>query len=745
MKEEKSENIKSRKIADITSVVAVIFLSGAFFLETLLTGTEVNYIVAGSIMAAAFFLVIFTIKNNINQNRMAFSIPLILMGFYTILMEVSGWNSYYFLLICLAFCVISCLYFDSNRTLKFIVVQSIIIGVLLARGTPVSGYGVSIYILLINCLVYLFASIVMLVFTKMQERALELRLSFNNLMESTENYVAMINERNEVLYANKTMAFLANSKEPSLIQGRPFVDLFPGKNLKLYAGKLLMDKSNYAGDWEFMLDGQKRYFKAVSKSLQRGKTGSLINLYDMTYLAERDEIAAMKDSVKIGLFFMDKNYVIQDHYSRYLEELLSETSLFGKLFTDLISDSVTASELESIKDYFKMVMERAYDQEMLDDINPLSELYYVNSRTKKRKVFQCAFSTIERDRGEIFILVTIYDITIRVELEQRLAEEEALRQEEMQSIFELIQVDPDVFSEFMEDVEHEFENMDKIFKDDAISAHDVLIKVYQSVHAIKSNAVILGLNIFGNKLHELESKIKKMRESEEEVPLAERISLAMEVEKIFTEKEQFKNIIEKIQSYGGGGGTGKKQNLKMMVESLAKAAERAADDMEKKVQFLVDDVDNDAVEKGPRRIIKEILLQLVRNSVVHGIEMPDIRQAKGKNETGSIKLSIKMAEDNKEILIELNDDGGGLDFQGIAERALQNNLIKREDADNKSLLKKVIFSPGFSTAAEEGIHGGRGIGLNLVRDRIKEVNGSIKLRTEADKGTVFLVSIPVDL
>ena len=745
MKEEKSENIKSRKIADITSVVAVIFLSGAFFLETLLTGTEVNYIVAGSIMAAAFFLVIFTIKNNINQNRMAFSIPLILMGFYTILMEVSGWNSYYFLLICLAFCVISCLYFDSNRTLKFIVVQSIIIGVLLARGTPVSGYGVSIYILLINCLVYLFASIVMLVFTKMQERALELRLSFNNLMESTENYVAMINERNEVLYANKTMAFLANSKEPSLIQGRPFVDLFPGKNLKLYAGKLLMDKSNYAGDWEFMLDGQKRYFKAVSKSLQRGKTGSLINLYDMTYLAERDEIAAMKDSVKIGLFFMDKNYVIQDHYSRYLEEMLSETSLFGKLFTDLISDSVTASELESIKDYFKMVMERAYDQEMLDDINPLSELYYVNSRTKKRKVFQCAFSTIERDRGEIFILVTIYDITIRVELEQRLAEEEALRQEEMQSIFELIQVDPDVFSEFMEDVEHEFENMDKIFKDDAISAHDVLIKVYQSVHAIKSNAVILGLNIFGNKLHELESKIKKMRESEEEVPLAERISLAMEVEKIFTEKEQFKNIIEKIQSYGGGGGTGKKQNLKMMVESLAKAAERAADDMEKKVQFLVDDVDNDAVEKGPRRIIKEILLQLVRNSVVHGIEMPDIRQAKGKNETGSIKLSIKMAEDNKEILIELNDDGGGLDFQGIAERALQNNLIKREDADNKSLLKKVIFSPGFSTAAEEGIHGGRGIGLNLVRDRIKEVNGSIKLRTEADKGTVFLVSIPVDL
>ncbi|MCL2231650.1 MAG: ATP-binding protein [Treponema sp.] len=743
MKEEKSESIKSRKAADIASVITVAFLSGMFIVDTLLGDTDViNYLFVGPIMATAFFLVIFTIKNSVNHYKMAFTIPLVLMCFYTILMEITGWYSHYYLLVCLVFSAISCLYFDSNRTLKFIIVQTILIGVLLARGTPVSGYGAPAYILLINWLIYLFTSIVMLVFTMMQENAREQQHSFNDLMESTENYVAMINERNEVLFANKTMSFLANSKEPSLIQGRPFIDLFPGKSLKLYAGELLMDKSSYTGNWEFMLNGQKRYFRAVSKSLQRGSTGSLINLYDMTHLAERDEIVALKDSMKIGLFFMDKNYVIQDHYSRYLEEMLSETNLFGKLFTDLISDSVTASELQSIKDYFAMVMERAYDQEMLDDINPLGELHYVNSRTNERKVFQCAFSTIERDRGEVFILVTVYDITIRVELEQRLAEEEALRQEEMQSIFELIQVDPNVFSDFMEDVEYEFDSMDKIFKDGAISAHNVLIKVYQSVHAIKSNAVILGLNIFGHKLHGLESKIKKMREAEKEIPLSERINLAMEVEKIFTEKERFKNIIDKIQSYGGG--VDKNQNLKIMVESITKAAERTAEDLEKKVRFVVDDVDHDAVEKGPRRIMKEILLQLVRNSVVHGIEMPDIRQAKGKNETGSIKLSIKMAEDNKKIQIKLNDDGSGLDFQEIAHRALQNKLIKEEDADNKNILKKVIFSPGFSTAATEGIHGGRGIGLNLVRDRIKEVNGSIKLRTEADKGTLFIVSIPVD-
>jgi len=135
-------------------------------------------------------------------------------------------------------------------------------------------------------------------------------------------------------------------------------------------------------------------------------------------------------------------------------------------------------------------------------------------------------------------------------------------------------------------------------------------------------------------------------------------------------------------------------------------------------------------------------MQLIRNSVAHGIEPPEERVAKGKKETGIIKLTIKFISNI--ISIELRDDGRGLDYKKIAEKAVRNKLIKEEDAADKNMLIRAIFAPGFSTAENEGMHAGRGIGLNLVHDRVKEIKGSIKLRSEPNKGTAFIITIPIE-
>jgi len=751
MEKKNIENTRSRRIANISSIVLVIFMSAVYIFETLIAELEVSYSLIGLVMLVGFIITISIVRNTLNHHKLAFNMPFFIQAYYTGIMLINNWQTSHYLLVCVALCAISCIYSNYYRTLTYIIIQHLVIAALIIRGNPIAGHSVSLFILLINWVICIFGSIIMLQLTRsatiVLAKAVENKNSFRDLLDTTENFVAMIDSKNEVVYASKTLSRLGNVEEPELVQGRPLIDLFPGKSLKIQAGKLLKEKDDYAEDWEFSLDGQKRFFKAVSHRLPGLSEGTLISLYDMTHLAERDEIAAMKDSMKIGLFFMDKEFIIQDHYSRYLEELLSESRLFGRTFTDIIADSVTPSELEAVKDYFKMVLENTYDQDMLEDINPLTELHYVNRRNQEKKVFQCEFNTVERGHGEIFILVTVYDITLRVELQQRLAEEEARRQEEMQSVFELIQVSPSVFNDFMQDTEHEFNTIDKIFKNEKLSAHEALIKVYQSVHAVKSNAVILGLNIFGNKVHNLESKIKKMREYQGEIPFNEMLNLTMDIEKLSKEKEGFKDIIKKLESYVGSGSTAiggsDDQNVKVLIDSLEKTAARVAEDMEKRIKFIANDVDKDAVLKGPRRIIKEILMQLVRNSVVHGIETPDARKAKGKNETGVIKLSITLTPDKKTVHLRLTDDGKGLDYNKIAERAVKNNILKKEEVNNKDLLLKAIFSPGFSTAETEGIHGGRGIGLNLVRDRIKEVNGNVKLKSEVDKGTIFFITIPV--
>jgi two-component system chemotaxis sensor kinase CheA len=744
----KTGHNRLKGIANFFSIAMILFIGAAYIVETYISEVRVNYRVVGLVIILALIVIIAIIKNTVNYYKMAFNIPAILLLFYIGLMIISRWHDSHYMLICVFLAGISCIYSSFNRTLIFIIVQNVVTAFLFLRGYPIGGQ-VPLFAVSVMWVVCLLSSVIMLLLTRsatiVLNKALEHQNSFMDLLASTENFVAMVDERNEIIYASKTLSDLADTKDPTLVQGRPLIDLFPGKSLKIHAGKLLKQKDDYAEDWEFSLNGQKRYFKAASHGLPGGG-GTLISLYDMTQLAERDEIAVMKDSMKIGLFFMDKDYVIQDHYSRYLEELLSDTSLFGKYLTDVIADSVNHSELEAIKDYFNMLIERTYDQEMLEEINPLNELHYVNKETGDRKVFQFAFATIERGRGEVFILVTVYDITTRVELQERLAEEESRRQEEMQAVFELIQVDPDVFNDFMADMEHEFDEIDKILKNEALSTHDALVKIYQSVHAIKSNAVILGLNIFGNKVHNLESKIKKLREMQGDVPFGEMLNLTMEIEKISKEKEGFRGILNKLQNYAKGSGKsggGEKQNIKVLIESLTKTTSRVAEDLEKQVKFVVSDIDHEAIDKGPRRVMKEILMQLIRNSALHGIEMPDERKAKGKNEMGVIKLSIKMTSDHKNIHIKLTDDGKGLDYKKISERALSKNLIKKEDAKNPDMLTKVIFMPGFSTAETETVHGGRGIGLNLVRDRIKEVKGAVKVKSEPNKGTLFFISIPV--
>jgi two-component system chemotaxis sensor kinase CheA len=724
----------------------VFFLTAVFSFETWLTRTGYNSILSVTSIILALVIIVTAIKSTRDYSSLAFLVPFVLFLMHTALMMIGHWYSSRYFLVCFAICGISCIYSNFNRTISFVIIQNIVILALVLTGNPVSGRGIPLVMVLINWAVYLFAGIILIWLTRSATvvlgEALVQQNSFMNLLASTENYVAIVDEHNKVLYASKTLSQLGMVEEPILVQGRPLLDLFPGRNLKVYAGRMLAQKGDYAEDWEFSLNGQKRYFKAASHSLPGGyNNGTLINLYDMTHLAERDEIAAMKDSMKIGLFFMDQNHIIQDHYSRYLEEMLSETDLFGKPFTDIIADSVNPSELRNIKDYFEMVIKHTFDQEMLDDINPLNELHYVNKSNGSRKVFQCGFATVERGHGEVFLLVTVYDITAKVELQKRLQEEQNKRQEEMQSVFELIQVDSNVFGDFMQDMEYEFNTIDKILKDKKLSTHDTLVKTYQSIHAIKSNAVILGLNIFGNKAHSLESVIKKLREQKEEVPFSEMLNLTMQIEQLSNERESFKMVIDKLNSYTKDQG-GKNQSLSILITSLAKAAEKAAADMGRKVRFISSDIDLAAVENGPRRVMKEILMQLIRNSVAHGIEPPDVRRAKGKNETGIIKLSIKLVSNI--INIELRDDGRGLDYKKISEKAVRNKIIKKEDAANKNMLIKAIFAPGFSTAENEGMHAGRGIGLNLVRDRVKEVKGAIKLRSEPNKGTAFLISIPIE-
>jgi two-component system chemotaxis sensor kinase CheA len=453
---------------------------------------------------------------------------------------------------------------------------------------------------------------------------------------------------------------------------------------------------------------------------------------------ERDEIAAMKDNLKVGIFLMNRDFIIQPAYSKALEDVLSTGELQGKNFLELLSASLKSKEIETLKDYFGMIFNRSFDQAMLDDINPLRELNYTSTVTEEERILDCGFAPVNRDEGEVFILGTLQDITAEKELQRQLDEEEGKRQDEMRSLFEVVQVEPNVFNDFIEDAEYEFERVNEILKDQTLSTNQVMVEIYQSVHAIKSNALILGLDGFGKKLHALEDKIKHLRDLES-IPFEDVLHITVELEHIMREKDKFRETIDKILAFRGGGGG--KQNEHVLVETLTKACGKTAAGLGKKVRFVPREIDPSALESGSRRVIKEVLTQLVRNAVVHGIETPEERTAAGKDSEGLIHLSITVDDDK--IHARLKDDGRGLDFAKIKKQALEMKLVKPEEADNKNQLLRALFMPGFSTADTVSVHAGRGVGLSLVQDRMREVKGSLKVNTEPGKGTTFHIFMPL--
>jgi two-component system chemotaxis sensor kinase CheA len=165
--------------------------------------------------------------------------------------------------------------------------------------------------------------------------------------------------------------------------------------------------------------------------------------------------------------------------------------------------------------------------------------------------------------------------------------------------------------------------------------------------------------------------------------------------------------------------------------------------MNKKARFVTGDIDEAVLAYGPRLVIKEVLAQLVRNAVYHGIETPEERESRGKAAGGLVKLSIKYIDNM--IHIQLADDGEGLDFVKIREKAKTMHMFSSgEETDDRKLLH-VIFKPGFTTVEKADVHAGRGIGLSLVRDRIRDLHGSIKVQSMPGRGTIFNICIPMEM
>jgi two-component system chemotaxis sensor kinase CheA len=169
-----------------------------------------------------------------------------------------------------------------------------------------------------------------------------------------------------------------------------------------------------------------------------------------------------------------------------------------------------------------------------------------------------------------------------------------------------------------------------------------------------------------------------------------------------------------------------------------------ARDLKKDIELIITGEDTE-LDKSVVEEIGDPLVHMIRNAVDHGIEMPDVRVKKGKPAKG--KIYLKAYHEGNHIVIEISDDGQGMDPEKIKNKALERKVITPDEAKtmSKDEALGLIFKPGFSTAEKVTDVSGRGVGMDVVRTNVEKLNGIIMIDSEIGKGSVFKLKLPLTL
>ncbi len=186
------------------------------------------------------------------------------------------------------------------------------------------------------------------------------------------------------------------------------------------------------------------------------------------------------------------------------------------------------------------------------------------------------------------------------------------------------------------------------------------------------------------------------------------------------------------------------QPVSRVFTRFPKLARDVARQLDKQVELVVEGGDTE-LDRNLVEALADPLVHLVRNAIDHGIEMPAVRHAVGKPEQGRVRLAAQQEGDH--VAIEVSDDGGGIDAEAIRRSAIRKGLIDNETAGRLSEDEclSLLFLPGFSTRTEVSDLSGRGVGMDVVQSKIRELSGQVQIQSELGRGSRFIIRVPLTL
>lgn len=437
-------------------------------------------------------------------------------------------------------------------------------------------------------------------------------------------------------------------------------------------------------------------------------------------------------NIQEGLLMVDSELIINENYSHFLLDMFGKKETAGVKLTDYLFPD--KEELGPIRDELEMFLSLVFnnvtaDLDMIADINPLLNCWIDGG---EKKIFIDAFvQRIFDDEDNIENIMIIFkDKTSVYYAEQDLAEERKRSQNELDYIASLLNAGPETFLQFVGEAEDVLANFKKNLKN--LGNSEYREKSFREIHSLKGSAAYFNFRSIEKLAHGLESDLSNI------ITSGLKANSQKEMEKVlqelFKELENIKNLIDRFRDFADNG----RDELKQFFKTLDSMVQRLSEDLGKKI---VSDFTTEIEELPHLNELKNSLIHLIRNSVDHGIEDPFERISLNKEETALLSLTIKKRKD-KGIDIIVKDDGQGINYSALERKAREKGFLQAgEKADHRRLLN-FIFKSGFSSKSDVTEISGRGVGLDVVKEDVKKLGGTIGVSSKAGQGSNFTIHLP---
>ncbi len=493
---------------------------------------------------------------------------------------------------------------------------------------------------------------------------------------------------------------------------------------------------HYANTFNIMVDEIKKSHAALKKERDHAKY-----LYENIY--KQSEVVFQ--NVQQGIFLLDRRFRISKLYSRAMETIFDRQKIGGENFANFMRPFIIPRDLEALEMFMRHLFNTDMDEEVVNQLNPIEQvkIYTETGGVVSTKYVHVAFTRILR-KGQIqSIMVTVSDETKSILLQQHLEEAEKKKKQETEQVLSILKIDPSVLRGFLFNTKKTLGNISEKYEAyDGEDYNSLLDHTFETIHNLKGNATVIGLELMSGKFHEIEEAITKLKG--DVVKGKDFLTILYEIDEANKVLSDMSEMLRKIADiYKKFPAEGQVVSNIMVINTLQKGVETLSEELGKPVQFALKNDKNIVIPDTYITPFKDIMIQLIRNSMAHGIEDGNVRMARNKPLKGNINIDIS-ATAQDDILVVYKDDGGGLDIEKIKEKAVARNIISEFEAENMAddKIPDLIFRSGFSTSDKADTHSGRGQGMNLVKNIIEDQQGAYSVNFEEGKFFEMIIKLP---